>query len=172
MSEQFEFNVKGRVVRPGQKMHVAFEYWRIAGPYGVVERYHGDTVVLRSDNGAVPTVPVSALMWEPDPVCTAVEELREAGFSKMSFRDIDIWLAAKRSAGRSTEALAEAVEGVAIIESALWQAQNNGVNHAACPYVGDEAAAYVAGLIAAYQHAIEMICTGVIKEEMEKKSDN
>lgn len=98
MSEmKFEFEHQGRTVRPGQRMHVAPAYWQKAGPIGTVERYFGDSVVLRADNGAVPTVPLEALSWDPHPETVALEELRDAGFNRPTTRDVMVWMAAKAS---------------------------------------------------------------------------
>lgn len=98
MSEfEFEFEHEGKTVKPGQLMHVAPAYhWR-AGAVGRVERYFGDSVLLRSDNGAVPTVPLSALSWDPHPETVAREELRTAGFHRPSKRDVAVWIAAQKA---------------------------------------------------------------------------
>lgn len=96
MSEQvFEFQHQGRTVRPGQVLHVAPALWWRAGPCGRVERYYGDSVMLRSDNGAVPTVPLHCLSWEPHPETVAMEELRAAGFTHPTRRDVGVWIAAR-----------------------------------------------------------------------------
>ena len=96
MSEmQFRFRHKGRFVTPGQLMHVAPEFWWRAGRSGRVERYREDRVVLRSENGAVPTVPLHALLWEPHPKTTALAELRSAGFTHPTDRDVDVWITAR-----------------------------------------------------------------------------
>ena len=92
----FEFEHQGRIVRPGQMMYVAPAYWWQAGPQGRVERYHGDTVTLRSDNGAAPTVPLTALSWDPLPETVAYEELQQAGFDRPTSRDALVWMAARR----------------------------------------------------------------------------
>ena len=98
MSERvFEFQHQGRIVRPGQVLHVAPALWRRAGPWGKVERYYGDTVMLRSDNGAVPTVPLDCLSWEPHPETVAMEELRAAGFTHPTWRDVRVWVAARHT---------------------------------------------------------------------------
>lgn len=93
----FEFEVGGKLVRPGQMMYVAPEYHAAAGVKGKVERYHGDSVVLRTDNGAVPTVPVSALSWEPHPTSVIIDALKQAGFSRPTARDVEVWQAAQRA---------------------------------------------------------------------------
>ena len=93
----FTFELEGRTVRPGQVLHVAPTLWWRAGPSGKVERLRGDSVVLRSDNGAVPTVPIDCLSWEPHPETLAREELREAGFVRPTDRDVDVWLTARRA---------------------------------------------------------------------------
>lgn len=92
----FEFPVDGRMVRPGQVMHIAPSHHQLAGASGKVERFYGDTVMLRSDNGAVPTVPVDALSWDAQPVTVAMEELAQAGFTCPTVRDVAIWIAARR----------------------------------------------------------------------------
>lgn len=91
----FQFKHQGRTVRPGQRMHVSPAYWQKAGPVGKVERYYGDSVTLRTDNGAVPTVPLEALSWDPHPETVAMEDLREAGFQRPTTRDVQVWLAAR-----------------------------------------------------------------------------
>jgi hypothetical protein len=99
MSElDFEFEHQGRTVRPGQVLHVAPHMWWRAGPSGRVERYYGDSVCLRADNGAVPTVPIDCLSWEPHPTTVALEQLRGAGFPNPTTRDVAVWQAARRAA--------------------------------------------------------------------------
>lgn len=53
--------------------------------------------MLRTDNGAVPTVPITALSWGPHPETVAREELRVAGFTRPSNRDVAIWIAARKT---------------------------------------------------------------------------
>jgi len=93
----FCFEHKGRMVLPGQMLHVSPEFHCKAGTHGRVERYYGDSVMLRSDNGAVPTVPLVALSWEPHPETTAMEELQNAGFSRPTSRDVAVWIAARKA---------------------------------------------------------------------------
>ena len=102
MSEfDFEFEHEGRIVKPGQRMYVSPAYHWKAGESGRVERYYGDSVMLRHDNGAVPTVPLSALSWGPHPTTVAMEELKKAGFSRPSNRDIAIWVAARKTSNQT-----------------------------------------------------------------------
>lgn len=97
MSEfDFEFEHEGRTVLSGQVLHVHPAYHRRAGSTGRVERYYGDSVMLRSNNGAVPTVPLSALSWTPHPETVAMEELAHAGFTRPSHREVAVWIAARR----------------------------------------------------------------------------
>jgi hypothetical protein len=99
MSEMdFEFEHEGRVVRPGQGMYVNPGYLSQAGLRAKVERYYGDSVMLRADNGAVPTVPVSALSWAEFPTTRAVGELVLAGFPHPTNREVEIWVAAQKAA--------------------------------------------------------------------------
>lgn len=99
MSElDFEFELEGRKVKPGQVLHVAPGYHWQAGASAKVERYYGDTVMLRAKNGAVPTVPITALSWTPFPATVAMEELRQAGFLRPSSRDVAVWIAARKAA--------------------------------------------------------------------------
>lgn len=102
----FTFELEGRTVRPGQVLHVAPTYWWRAGPSGKVERLCGDSVVLRTDNGAVPTVPLDCLSWEPHPETLAREELRAAGFVRPTDRDVDVWLTARRTQAQINDAQA------------------------------------------------------------------
>jgi hypothetical protein len=95
-SRIFSFKHKGRIVRPGTVLHVAPSEWHRAGPSGKVERYWGsDSVLLRADNGAVPTVALHRLSWEPHPETVAMEELRVAGFTRPTYRDVRVWMAAR-----------------------------------------------------------------------------
>lgn len=97
MSElNFEFEHLGRTVRPGQVLHVAPTYHQKAGAKAKVERYYGDSVMLRTDNGAVPTVPLSALAWEAFPETTAMSELTAAGFNHLTARDVAVWVLARK----------------------------------------------------------------------------
>jgi hypothetical protein len=99
MSElNFEFEHEGRTVRPGQVLHVHPSAWRKVGPTAKVERYYGDSVMLRADNGAVPTVPLHCLSWEPHPETVAMEELHKAGFPCPTSRDVAVWMAARGAA--------------------------------------------------------------------------
>ena len=93
----FEFDLGGRLVKPGQILHVSPSYHMQAGASAKVERYHGDTVTLRTDNGAVPTVPITALSWEPQPETVAKEELQQAGFFRPTNRDVAVWIAARKA---------------------------------------------------------------------------
>lgn len=98
MSElQFEFEHQGRTVRPGQVLHVHPSAWRQAGQSAKVERYYGHSVMLRTDNGAVPTVDLSLLSWEPHPEAVAMKELCAAGFSHPTSRDVAIWMAVPKA---------------------------------------------------------------------------
>lgn len=98
MSEtRFSFEHQGRTVLPGQVLHVAPEKWSQAGVKGKVERYYGDSVMLRSENGAVPTVSLQYLSWDPYPETLAREDLNAAGFNNPTDRDVAVWLAARRS---------------------------------------------------------------------------
>lgn len=103
----FEFEHEGRIVRPGQVMHVAPSYHWCAGDQGAVERFHGDSVTLRSSNGAVPTVPLSALSWEPHPETVAMEEMARAGILRPSSSDVSLWLLAKAQPQSNEQLLAE-----------------------------------------------------------------
>lgn len=94
-SHDFEFQHEGRDVRPGQLMHVAPGYWSQAGATAKVERWYGDSVMLRTDNGAVPTVPLCALSWNPHPETVALEEMRRAGFVRPNTRDLHVWMLAR-----------------------------------------------------------------------------
>jgi len=94
----FEFEHEGRTVRPGQLMHVAPHAWWQAGPHGKVERFFGNSVMLRSDNGAVPHVSLDCISWEPFPETIAREELRSAGFTRPTNRDVAVWMAARTPA--------------------------------------------------------------------------
>ena len=93
----FEFDVDGRLVRPGQIMYIHPNYFRQAGTVAKVERYYGDSVMLRSSNGAVPHVPVSALSWYPHPTTTALGNLVLAGFPHPTPRDAAVWIAAQKA---------------------------------------------------------------------------
>ena len=98
MSElDFEFELDGKKVLPGQELHVAPEYHSRAGASGKVERHHGDSVTLRHKSGAVPTVPITALSWTPFPETIAREELTQAGFIRPSNRDVAVWIAARKA---------------------------------------------------------------------------
>ena len=112
---EFEFEHEGRVVRPGQVMYVNPEYLRQAGLKAKVERYYGDRVMLRTDNGAVPTVPVSALSWYEFPSTRAIGELVLAGFPHPTNRDVAVWLAAQKARMAPPQAIeqAEKVEPMA-----------------------------------------------------------
>lgn len=94
---QFQFEHEGRIVRPGQMMHIHPSHHRAAGATAIVERHHGNSVTLRTDNGAVPQVPLAALSWVPHSETVAMEELTRAGFPRPSKRDIAIWIAAREA---------------------------------------------------------------------------
>lgn len=95
---EFEFEVEGRIVRPGQIMHLHPHYHWSAGDKGKVERYDGDKVTLRHVSGAVPVVPVTALSWEPHPETVAMQEMEDAGVRRPTPRDVRIWLLARKTA--------------------------------------------------------------------------
>lgn len=60
----------GSPVYRGDKLHVHREYWRQAGPVVTAEFADGrgpGEVIVRSDNGAVPSVPIAALTREEHP---------------------------------------------------------------------------------------------------------
>lgn len=104
----FEFRLEGRTVRPGQELHVHPLHWAKAGPSGKAEIFHGDAVTLRTDNGAVPTVPLSALSWKPHPQTVALEELRQAGFTRPTLHDVDVWCAARKFVSEEVQEAAPA----------------------------------------------------------------
>lgn len=93
---EWEFELEGMTVRPGQMLHVAPDYHQRAGAAGRAERYDGaGAVMLRSDNGAVPWVPVHALSWQPHPETVAMEEMRRVGIERPGRRDVGLWLLAR-----------------------------------------------------------------------------
>lgn len=91
----FEFEVEGRAVHPGDLMYVNPLYYWKAGTRGKVEKFYGDSVLLRSPNGAVPTVPVTALSWSPFPEGIARDELERLGFKKPTRREVEIFIVAR-----------------------------------------------------------------------------
>lgn len=103
---EFEFEVEGRIVRPGQIMYVHPHYHWSAGDKGKVERYYGDKVMLRHVSGAVPTVPVMALSWEPHPMTTAMQEMEDAGVRRPTPRDVRIWLLSRETAAKAAAVVA------------------------------------------------------------------
>ena len=85
------FELNGRPVYFGDILHIAPEYYSAAGAQAKAERFYGCSVQMRSKNGAVPTVPVEALSWEPHPEVVALETMREAGIRRPSYRDLEVW---------------------------------------------------------------------------------
>lgn len=62
------FECEGKPVFAGDRLHVAPSYHRCAG--AVVKAYRAPSsgmAFFRSDNGAVPTMPISAVSWSPHP---------------------------------------------------------------------------------------------------------
>jgi hypothetical protein len=98
---EFSFEHEGRTVTPGAVLYVQPDYHWLAGPRGRVERYHGVRVTLRSDNGAVPVLPLAALSWEPHPVTIAMEELSAASVDNPSRRDAYLWMLARGTPARA-----------------------------------------------------------------------
>lgn len=102
------FELEGRPVMRGQELHIAPSYhWR-AGARAKVERFHNDEEVqLRSDNGAVPTVPVRALSWRAHPDTVAMEQMAEAGLGRASPRDLAVWKAARAQPAQAVPLLSD-----------------------------------------------------------------
>jgi hypothetical protein len=90
------FEVEGKPVRRGDKLHTHPSMFWSAGAIVTAEfEAEGDTVTVRSDNGAVPTVMISKLSWGPHADTVALAELQAAGFDRCNYRDVAIWRAAK-----------------------------------------------------------------------------
>ncbi|MEY2875851.1 MAG: hypothetical protein RLZZ373_3222 [Pseudomonadota bacterium] len=98
---EFSFEHEGRTVTPGAVLYVHSDYHWLAGPRGRVERYHGDQVTLRTCNGAVPVLPLSALSWAPHPETLAMEEMAAAGVANPSRRDVAVWMLGRGALPRS-----------------------------------------------------------------------
>jgi len=94
---EFGFEHEGKTVYPGQLMHIHPEYQYHAGAIAKVERYYGDSVMLRTVNGAVPTVPIWAISWHKHPKSEARLGLLRAGFSQPTHRDVEVWISAQKA---------------------------------------------------------------------------
>lgn len=91
------FQVEGRDVYYGDELHVHPLDFRRAGHKVRAYRpdYGSGEVVVRSDNGAVPTLHVENLSWAPHPETIALTQLEENGFEP-TLRNAYIWMAAER----------------------------------------------------------------------------
>lgn len=93
------YEVEGKPVYEGDVLHCHPSIFSRAG--ATVKAYQesfGGRAVMRSHSGAVPTVDISLLSWEPHPETIAMQELEKAGFRRPSFRDVQVWIAAKIAA--------------------------------------------------------------------------
>ena len=131
MSElEFEFEHRGRMVRPGAILHVAPHLWWRAGEQGAVERYYGDSVMLRHANGAVPTVPLHCLSWATFPETVAREELSAAGFTRPTARDVAVWMAARCAAPAApTPAVVPEIDDPVTVPRGLLGAACSAINY-------------------------------------------
>ena len=98
MSKQPLYEVEGRPVFYGDVLHLPPRLFNRAGPS--VRAYLADDgsgeATMRSDSGAVPTVRICDLSWEPHPETIALQELEKAGFKRPTMRDVQVWLAARK----------------------------------------------------------------------------
>ena len=110
MSEPL-FHCEGRPVFKGDKLHVAPRFQSKAGSivtaefkaYGVLD---GEEVTVRTDNGAVPTVPVSALSWKPHPDVTdrqRIQDLTGMWPRNISDRDLRMFRLGRDAAHQATK---------------------------------------------------------------------
>lgn len=87
------FTLDGREVHCGDLLHVAPDYQSKAG--ATVEAYRealdGFAVFRSVTNGAVPTMPLSAVSWEPNPDTIDLETMRKQGIRRPSVKDLEIW---------------------------------------------------------------------------------
>jgi len=130
------FELEGRPVMRGQELHIAPSYhWR-AGARAKVERFHNDEEVqLRSDNGAVPTVPVRALSWRAHPDTVAMEQMAEAGLGRASQRDLAVWKAARAQPVQAAPPAEQQIEAACeAVASALGDAYDCGRHWSAWSY--------------------------------------
>lgn len=85
----------------GDTLHVDPRYISRAGDEVTAEwRAEGYLVIVRSRNGAVPTLPVSALTRTPHPRTVTMRKIAEAMgilFQNVTERDIRVWEAAVAS---------------------------------------------------------------------------
>ena len=91
------YTVEGRPVHVGDLLHCPPALFSRAGP--TVLAYMPDfgtgEAVMRSLNGAVPTVRISDLSWQPHPETLAMEQMEAAGIKNPSRRDVLIWVTAR-----------------------------------------------------------------------------
>ena len=93
------YEVEGKPVYEGDVLHCHPSLFSRAGLTAKAYRESfGGRAVMQSPSGAVPTVDISLLSWEPHPEAIAILELETAGFRCPSFRDVQIWIAAKIAA--------------------------------------------------------------------------
>lgn len=89
----------------GEKLHVHPSYWRKAGAVVTAEFECGTreagAVVVRSDNGAVPDVPLAALTRLPHPDAAdsmKISLLLDCDVHEVSRRDLKLWRASRQEA--------------------------------------------------------------------------
>lgn len=95
MTEQSKvlFVCEDRPVRRGDRLHVAPAYHSRAGAAITAEREAADGFALcRSLNGAVPTLPIAALSWQPHPETQDREQIaKQRPYTRITDRDVHVW---------------------------------------------------------------------------------
>lgn len=96
------FLLEGRPVYKGDRLHVAPHYHRKAGAqvFAYREAIDGVATCRSTPSGAVPSVPITALSWNPFQETLDREAIqKQLPYSRISDRDVQMW-----QLGRDVEA--------------------------------------------------------------------
>lgn len=97
------FELEGRPVRRGDRLFVAPGYFQRAGPQvtAIVEARDGQLTVRSQSGGAVATLPVNALSWEPHPDTVDMETMQLQGIDRPTPELLKVWRRGRDQNNRS-----------------------------------------------------------------------
>ena len=99
------FELDGKPVRRGDRLHVAPGYYYQAGAEveADYEASGGSAVFRAVPSGAVPTLPVSAVSWSAHPDTLDLEAMSRQGIGRPSVRDLSVWRLGRAAALQSDQ---------------------------------------------------------------------
>ena len=105
MQTEVLFELDGKPVRRGDRLHVAPGYHNQAG--AEVDAYceaSGESAIFRAvPSGAVPTLPLTAVSWAPHPDTVDLEAMSRQGIRRPSAKDLNVWRLGRAAALQSAQ---------------------------------------------------------------------